>query len=411
VLATLAAGTLLAGACGDAAPPGAAADQVPTTVAPPGPGTAPPATPALDPATSGTRLAPVVAAYLADHAVPGAVVLARTPEGSWSQAFGTRVVGEDDPPSIFDHWRVGSNTKTMVGTVLLQLVEEGLLSLEDPVSAHRPDVPGGEGITIAQLLDMRSGLDSYTFLESFNQVMDEDPERAWEPEELAALGLAMPPHSAPGEAFWYSNTNTVLAGLIIEALTGRSLAEELEERVFEPLGLARTSFPAITETFLPEPSPNGYLFGTNVSTLHDPALPPAEQEAALAGELLPNDVTNLNPSWGWAAGAAISTAEDLATYVEALVGGGLLGEAMQAERLASVRPTDPANPGFGYGLALASFGPMLGHNGSLPGYQSFMGHDPTTGLTLVVFTNLQLDPAGHATADGLAMQLMAELRR
>src|SRR5215218_589940 len=121
------------------------------------------------------------------------------------------------------------------------------------------------------------------------------------------------------------------------------------------------------------------MFGTNVSTLtpEGAILPEAEQAKALAGTLLPGDYTDLNPSWGWAAGAGISTVDDLATYVEALVGGGLLSDELQQQRLDSVVPVDPTNSqSAAYGLALARFGPMLGHDGSLPGFQSFMGHDP-----------------------------------
>lgn len=362
------------------------------------------------PSSSFSALAPAIQSAVEANAIPGAVVLVREGHEAWTQAFGTRVVGEDDPVSVFDHFRVGSNTKTMVGTVVLQLVEEGRLGLDDPVSLYRPDVPNGENITIAQLLDMRSGLATYTNLEWFNAIMDEDPTRVWDPEELAAIGLALPPEFPPGEGFFYSNTNTVLLGLIIEQLTGQSLTDALAERIYRPLGLADTSFPVPADGTLPDPHPHGYLFGTNVSTLTDPALSPEDQAAAVAGRLLPNDVSDLNPSWGWAAGAAISTAEDLATYVEALIGGGLLGPELQRERLDSVRPIDPADPASpGYGLALARFGPMLGHDGSLPGFQSFMGHDPDRDLTLIVLTNLQFTPSGKDSANVLAKLVIDEL--
>ena len=110
------------------------------------------------PSSSFSALASEIQSAMAANAIPGAVVLVRDGHEAWAQAFGTRVVGEDDPVSVFDHFRVGSNTKTMVGTVVLQLVEEGIIGLDDPVPQYRPDVPNGENITIAQLLDMRSGL-------------------------------------------------------------------------------------------------------------------------------------------------------------------------------------------------------------------------------------------------------------
>lgn len=314
--------------------------------------------------------------------------------------------------TVGDRFRIGSNTKTMTGTVLLQLVDEGRIALDDPVSKYRPDVANGDNITVAQLLEMRSGLPSYTVLQSFNQTMDDDPSRAWDPEELVGMGLTEPVSFAPGARFEYSNTNTILAGLIVEQLTGQPLETVFAERIFKPLNMDNTLLPAINDASIPAPYPHGYMFGTNVSTL--PAggsvLPEDQRAAALADTLLPADYTNLNPSWGWAAGAGISTVEDLATYVEALVDGGLLSDELQQQRLDSVRPADPANPASaGYGLALAQFGPLLGHDGSLPGYQSFMGHDPDTGNTVIVLTTLQTGPAGEQTANDLAKTIIAQL--
>ena len=236
-------------------------------------------------------LRPLVAQQLTEMAVPAAIVLVGTPEDTWTDAFGARRIGVDDPVTVDDHVRVGSNTKTMTGTALLQLVDADLLDLDDPVSRYRPEVPDGDRITVAQLLEMRSGLASYTMLESFNQVLDDDPGRAWDPEELVAIGLAEPASFAPGTAWEYSNTNTVLAGLIVEQLTGRPLRSVLRERIFEPLGMANTLLPAVDDALIPEPHPHGYLFGTNVSTL-TPAgtvLPDDQQAAARAGVLRPGD--------------------------------------------------------------------------------------------------------------------------
>jgi D-alanyl-D-alanine carboxypeptidase len=349
----------------------------------------------------GEHLAPIVSQLMADNAIPGAVVLVRSATEQWTQAFGTGTIGEDDPMTLDDHFRVGSNTKTMTGTIILQLVDEGLLRLDDPVSMYRPDVPNGENMTIAQLLDMTSGINSYTFLPYVNGIMDSDPTKAWDPEELIALGLEMPVEFQPGEGFLYSNTNTVLLGRIAEELTGEKLEDLMQERIFDPLGLKTAVMPAPAEGYMPEPYPHGYLFGTNVSTIDGAALSPEDQAKAVAGELLPNDVTDLNPSWGWAAGAASSTIGDLATYVEALVGGGLISPELQQARLDSVRG--------GYGLAMAKFGHMIGHNGSLPGYQSFMVHDPERDLTLIVFANIQATPAGRGAADLMAGALMGAL--
>ena len=147
------------------------------------------------------------------------------------------------------------------------------------MSKYRPDVPNGDNITIAQLLDMRSGLKSYTVLESFNRTLDDDPSRAWDPEELAAIGLAEPVSFAPGTSWEYSNTNTVLAGLIVEQITGMPLADVFADRIFEPLEMHDTLLPAVDDATIPEPHPHGYMFGTNVSTLtpEGAVLPEAER--------------------------------------------------------------------------------------------------------------------------------------
>lgn len=360
--------------------------------------------------TLGAKLHPIIAQALHDLAIPGAVVLVRTPTEHYAQSFGTREIGTDDPVELGDHFRVGSNTKTMTGTVVLQLVQEGKIALSDPVSTYRPDVPNGDHITVAQLLDMRSGLHNYSELESFNQILDEDPTRVWHPEELVALGLAQPPYFPPGQGFHYSNTNTVLLGLIIEQLTGQELEDVFYERIFGPLGLQETLLPPLESNAIPEPQPRGYMFGTNVSTLSDPALPSEQQAAASNGTLLPNDVTDMNPSWAWSAGAVISTATDLADYVEPLVTGELLDPAVQQQRIDSLTPIDPSDlNSASYGLALARLGPMIGHDGQLPGYQSFMGYDPDRGITLIVLTNLTSAPNGSQPANDIAKLIIPQL--
>ncbi len=347
-----------------------------------------------------------------EHVIPGAVVLLRSRDkGDWSATFGTREIGKDVPLSTDDYFRVGSNTKTMTSTVILQLVQEGVLELGDAVSAFWPGVPNGDTITIAQLSEMRSGLYSYTFDREFNETLDREPQKAWTPEELLAIGFSHPPNFDPGERFEYCNTNTVLLGVIIEKLTEMSASDAFKQRIFEPLGLRHTSLPDRTDSSIPDPHPQGYAFGTNVSTIDTYALPPAEQAAAIAGTLKPNNETNANPSWAWTAGGAISTVGDLATYVKALVGGGLLDEKRQKIRLDSIQPTDPANPdAAGYGLGIARFGPaVMGHDGQLPGFMTFMGYDPQAENTIIVATNLATVPEGDGSALVLAKAIIATL--
>jgi CubicO group peptidase (beta-lactamase class C family) len=356
-------------------------------------------------------LLPDLEELVSDMAVTGAVVLVRSPEhGSWTTTIGTRTWHGTEPVLLADHVRIGSNTKTWTGTVILQLVDEGRIGLDDPVSMYRPDVPNGENITIAQLLDMSSGLANYTTNLELNEQQDTNPSRAWTPEELLAMGLAEPPAFPPGEGFLYSNTNYVLLGLIIEQVTGVPVAQAFQERIFDRLALTESSFPALADASIPEPHPQTYTFGTNVETIDSNVLSPEVQEAARTGTLEPMDVTDANPSWAWTAGAGISTAGDLADYVEALVGGGLLSPELQEERIASVQPLDPADPASpGYGLALAGFGPLYGHTGELPGTNSFMGHDPVEDITVVTWTSTAPAPDGRDPAVQLARAVIDEL--
>ncbi|MFI6165473.1 serine hydrolase domain-containing protein [Nocardia sp. NPDC051052] len=354
---------------------------------------------------------PIVAGVMDLMVVPGAVVYVRTPSATWQHAFGTRTIGQRDPVTVGDYFRVGSTTKTMVGTVALQLVREGRLALDDPVSKYRPDVPDGAEISIAQLLDMRSGLYSYNESPSVAQAMDDDPDRVWQPEELLRIGLSHRPYFLPGKDFRYSNTNTILLALIIQQLTGADIGTVLADRIYQPLGLSKTTFPARGDAAIPSPAPHGYLFGTNVSSLASPRLSDSEIAATRAGTLPPTDVTSLNPSWIWAAGGAISTAADLAEYVRALVGGNqLLGKELQRQRLDSAEPLDRHNPAtIRYGLGLESFGPMIGHDGAIPGFQTFMGYDPVADLTIVVLCTVRDGPAGGRPANEIAYGIVRKL--
>ncbi|MGY0237056.1 serine hydrolase domain-containing protein [Longispora urticae] len=370
-----------------------------------------PATTDPTPPGYAATLRPALQTILDEMRVPGAVVMITSRDrGDWTETFGKRALTGDLRVTAQDHFRIGSNTKTLTGTVILQLVQEGKLALVDPVSKYRPDVPNGDNITVTQLLDMRSGLYNYSEDEQFNVQLDTNPGRVWKQEELLAIAFGKQPYFAPGAGFHYSNTNTILLGLIIEKLTGRPLQDEFRTRIFEPVGMPETRMPVIDDVAIPAPHPQGYLFGTNVSTLTDAALPAAEQAAAKAGTLLPTDHTSDNPSWTWAAGGAISTAGDLTRYVKALVGGGLLNAATQKIRIDSVQPSDPANPGgAGYGLGIAKFGPLYGHDGQLPGFNSFMAGDPVRDVTVVVLTSLTAGPDGRQPANILAMAIIRAL--
>lgn len=345
--------------------------------------------------------------------VPGAVVLLRTPQGEVAIPYGTTELGTAKPPRLDTSFRIASNTKTMTAAVIVQLAQEGKLRLDDPVSAYVAGVPNGEQITITQLLEMRSGLYNYTDAPEISQSIDRDPTRAWTPEQLLAIAFAQPPRFAPGARFQYNNTNYVLLGLVAERAGGVPLASAMSDRLFAPLGLRRTLLPASTSNAMPEPSSHGYQYGgASVALVGEPPYSPDVRAAARNGTLRPNDVTNVNHSFATAAGGVVSTAGDLATWIRALVVGRVLDAESQRRWRDSPRPEDPGAPDgqrYGYGIARVAWASnaMYFHGGETVGFNSFMGHDPGSDVTLVVWTNLAVSPVDESpTANTLALKVL-----
>src|SRR6476661_255849 len=142
--------------------------------------------------------------------IPGAVVLLHTPQGEFTVTYGTTLLGADSPPSGDTHFRIASNTKTMTAAVVVLLAQEGKLSLNDPVSKYVPGVPNGDNITIAESLEMRSGLYNYTNDPIISATIDTDPAKVWTPAELLAIAFAHPPNFPPSAKYEYNNTNYAL---------------------------------------------------------------------------------------------------------------------------------------------------------------------------------------------------------
>src|SRR5689334_10602663 len=343
------------------------------------------------------QLRPLVKTKMLALGVPGLIVSVDAPTiCHWTETLGIRDVTKQAPIRFKEHVRIGSITKTFTGTVVLQLVDEGWLGLDDPISRHLTGVPNGDNIKIRQLLNMTSGLYNYSEDRAFNQSLDTAPERVWTPDELLAIGLGRDPYFPAGTDFHYSNTNSVLLGKLIEAVTGHSLEQEFEQRIFQPLKMQDTTLPA--DSAIPRPHPRGYMFGTNVGSL-----PPACDAAAVGR----HDVTDASPSWTWSAGGAVSTLQDLIVWARALATGALLSPATQAERLKGV-PTGPP-PAPDYGLHITNFFGFIGHDGNLPGFSSFMAYDPTRDITIVVLANVYPDADCEAPADTIVKLLFQEL--
>ncbi|WP_329186609.1 serine hydrolase domain-containing protein [Actinacidiphila glaucinigra] len=295
--------------------------------------------------------------------VPGVSVgLWAAGKGSYVRALGVADRKSKARMSPDLYMRIGSETKTFTVTALLTLVDQRKVRLDDPVSRYVDGVPGGDGITLRQLAEMRSGLYNYTDDPNFQKALKADPEREFVPAELLAYAFQHPSPSGPGSRFQYSNTNTVLLGLVIEKASGLPFGDYLQRNVLDPAKLKHTVLPA--GRAFPNPHARGYTRQTKDG-----------KEA---------DATNWNPSWAWAAGAMISDQQDLRAWARIVADGTLLAKATQAQRTTFL-PT--SYPGIGYGLGLFDNHGWVGHNGSLPGYQSTAVYLPAAKATMVVLLN------------------------
>jgi D-alanyl-D-alanine carboxypeptidase len=355
-----------------------------------------------------------VGALAEELMLPGAMVLLSTPQGDVVFGYGTTERGAANPPRADTHFRAASNTKTMTAAAIVQMAQEGKIGFADPISNYVEGVPNGDGITIGQLLKMRSGLFNFTDAPELAASLDDDPGKVWTADEVLGLAFARPPAFAPDAAYEYSNTNYYLLGLVAEKVDGKPLAAILHDRLFAPLGMENTALPAAASNAVPEPYAHGSLYGGASYALVDAPYPADLQAAAKAGTLEPNDDTWQNPSAYFAAGGVISTADDLATWIRSLVGGAVFDAGFQKQWRASPEALEPGKPSmqkYGYGILTLTFGPnvIYYHQGEMPGYQSFMGHDPINDVTLVIWTNLTLAPDGTPTANALMVEVLDEI--
>jgi len=229
---------------------------------------------------------------------------------------------------------------------------------------------------------------------------------------VLAIAFKHPPYFPPGTDFHYSNTNYALLGLIAEKIDGKPLASCFRDRLFGPLGLKDTMLPAVTSNTLPEPYSHGYLYGgCSFRNLTNKPYPPDIQTAVKAGTLKPDDCTDQNSSYASAAGGVLSTANDCAVWIKALVGGKVLNADYQRRWLDSVQPEDPSKPEgqkYGYGISQISWGPntIYFHGGEMPGFNSKISYDPTNKLTLIIWTNLTVSLDGQQTANTLFVKML-----
>lgn len=305
--------------------------------------------------------------------------------GDWVGSAGVNELGATaGPPANGQVW-AGSVTKTFTATLVLQLVAEGKIGLADPVAGHLPELGLDERITVRMLLRHTSGLYNYTGeldadgtfvmgLPSQGKEWVDNRLRTYQPEELVRFALAKPARFEPGTDQSYSNTNYTVALLLIQRVTGRSYAEEAQQRILGPLGLTDTVV-SMTTPDLPGPHAHGYYRYED------------------AGEWKLADVSRQNPSLLAGAGDLVSTTKDLSTFIAALLG----GELLPAPLLAEMR-TPQGKLNLGLGLWVQDLGPdgtIVHHNGGAPGgYGALMISTPDGSRTLTAtLTTGEADPA------------------
>ena len=310
-----------------------------------------------------------------ESSAPGAIVGVQTPRGTLVRTKGIADVESGTPVRASMYHRIGSVTKTFVGTLMMQLAGEGRLSLKDPISDYVAGVPNGDAITLRDLVEMTSGLSSYTASSDWLNLLYSSPSRVWRASELAPFGYPSSPLFAPGAQFNYSDSNFVLLGLVIRQVTGRSMSSVLRRRIFKPLGLDHTFWPGSSPA-LPRPHTRGYTLQGQ---------PPNE----------PGDATNWNPTYAGAAGAIVSKLRDLLVSMRApLARGGACWRPGCSESASSRSNPCPHSRrhSSNTGSALVRRrGLDRQHNGSVPGYTTTVYYHAATRTAVVVETNSDIE--------------------
>jgi D-alanyl-D-alanine carboxypeptidase len=328
-------------------------------------------------------------ADIVESGITGITLRVHDERGEWVGSAGVSKLGETAKPPIDGRVRIGSNTKTFTATLVLQLVAEGKIALDTPAADYLPQFGLDRRITVRMLLQHTSGVFNFTgeyypdgtFVAGIpattaGKEWVDNRFKTYRPEELVELALSKPARFEPGTDWSYSNTNYVLARLLIEKVTGCSVAEEMQRLILGPLGLSDTVEPT-TQTEIAEPHAHAYYR--------------YEDE----GEQKTVDVTRHNPSWISSGGDMISTTADLRTFISALMSGKLLPAELLAE-MSTPHPTPIPNMGYGLGVFVQDTGlggTVITHNGGIAGHAAMMFSTPDGSKTLTATLNYVDDAA------------------
>ena len=333
---------------------------------------------------------------LVDAGYPAALAAVSDSKGeSAGAAVGKGSLETGQAPAMDGEVRVGSNTKTFVAVVVMQLVQEGKVGLDEQIETYLPGLIRGEGIdgskiTVRQLLQHTSGLPEYAdTYRSSNAEVTENMQHYVPPRDLLDTALGKPAQFEPGTQWKYTNTNYIVLGMLIERVSQRPLGEQINERIVKKLGLSHTYFPGNGEKKLHGPHPQGYHLSAE-------------------GKL--EDMTDLDTSLAWAAGGMVSTPGELNTFFQAVLDGRLLSQSSIDEmKNGAVDASSHLGPGRVYGLGLVGTsltcgGTSWGHGGDIDGYHSGNAVGPDGTAAIFAVTALPTDIADQSNLESSAKE-------
>lgn len=325
----------------------------------------------------------IVSQFLSDQGAAGIAVAVSRGNARYVTTLGDAAEGV--PWSTDTRSAYRSITKSFVGTVVLQLVAEGKLSLDDPISRYVPvvaQVQGGDAMTVRMALEMRTGLPEFSGTQGFSDELNTDYTGSFTDDQLLGYAFAQPLDFDPGSQYEYSNTNFVLLGKVIQAVTGQAWDQEVQQRIISQLGLGSVAYSAT-----------------------DAATPYEVSDAGL------ESLAQVSPSLYGASGGLFGNIGDLLRWGTALGSGQFLPANLQQQRLTAIsnpNADDPGSPDYdAYGLAAGEIDGWWGHTGTGLGYESLTMYQASSGTTVAILINTQLpNPNGPAI---LFKQLEASL--
>lgn len=305
-----------------------------------------------------------------EHNVPGAVLLVKFDDGSiWKEAYGYANISNENLTNMetSKQFRIGSVTKTFIGSAILILVKQGKLSLSDTVENLLPGILShGSEITLEMLLNQTSAIPNYTTFDSFVDIYFYSPNYNWSHDTITNLFKDEDLLDLPGNKSYYSNSNYYLLGIIIEKYSGKSLASFLDEEIFSKLEMTNSYFPVSDDL-------NGNFCHGYMDVNEDGIFTVDE------------DYSSQNPNAIWAAGGIVSTVDDLLIWSNELLSGSLLNSELQSKRMTIDAPIAEAPEGVNYGLGIADIFGAIGHTGAVSGYSTILFKYKNT--TFIAFGN------------------------